>query len=98
MTAKDKWGYTTIYSGGQTVEERRPGKGYIAHFYYSENDGWSFIRGGADRSLHIEFGRDVRCKDLGELVNDPSMNSDVRMLIKDMVKGGKLMPGRYPVD
>lgn len=98
MTAQDKWGYAYVYANGTVSETRIPGKKALIEYYYSENDGWTFMNRGPERSMRISFAPGMTCERLEQILESTDINKDASGLIKKMIKNGKVEPGSYSVD
>lgn len=57
MTADDIWGHNYIDINGNSYDEKtRPDRfGWMIHFYYKDNDGYAFMRKGAQRRICLRI-------------------------------------------
>ncbi|MFH1064465.1 MAG: hypothetical protein V1729_05270 [Candidatus Woesearchaeota archaeon] len=98
MTAQDRWGYEYVYQNGTVSDAPLKGKRALIEYHYSENEGWSFMRRGPEKSMRISFAQGMTCERLEQILEETEMNETASMLIKKMIKKGKVESGSYLVD
>jgi hypothetical protein len=68
MTASDEYGHT--YMRRNAINEYRdPPKDWIIHYWFSENDGWTFQNRGAERRIRIEIAPNVKWKTVRTMID-----------------------------
>jgi len=98
MTAKDCWGYQYFHTKDVYEDHKGKENKVLLQYYYSENDGWAFMRDGPQRQMVIELDKSVTRDDLEAILKRCKINDDAKMLIKRMLKKGDIKSGSYPVD
>jgi len=88
MTARDKYGNTYIYSAGVISEKPLDRRRLLVSYFYSENDGWSFMHNGPNRKLQVKIGRNADSCGLEEILKNKSIDNRVKKAIKHMIKNG----------
>lgn len=89
MTAKDEYGYAYIYSNGVISEKPLDRRRLIISYFYRENDGWSFIHKGSEKTLYVKFGRNIDSCDLEEILGNKLIDKEVKKAVRAMITNGK---------
>ena len=84
----DRYGHTYITKEGK--EFSRPYTGpYVLEYHYVENDGWTFMRRGAEEETHVTINSSATLDDIAAII--PTVpNSDVQRRLEKMITDGEI--------
>ena len=104
MGADDVWGHTYVDVIGRCYQTQQPPKAWVVHYNFRENDGFTFVRRGAERQVEVELNPIASSEDIDFLLqgydkglftlyfeesHDSKKDMQLAMLIvRDLLKSG----------
>ena len=97
MTARDNFGYRFIYGDRKITLKPRPSVNPIIDFYFSENDGWTYLNSGAERELCVTVHKKVKPGELERILKNNEIDSQAKEILEKMIKTRRIKSGNYKV-
>lgn len=95
---KDVYGHTYIYENGEESPKPQGGLELILSYYYVENEGWSFLKRGAERRIEIHFPKRVNPQKVRQfLEKHKNEDEEVYIVINELMKKNRLVSGCYQI-
>jgi len=89
MTADDVYGHTYIDSNG--ARHKKEPKHWTIRYYYIENEGWGFMRRGAERKTNITINPKAELSEVSKLskIIKSKLEENISVELEKMVSKNK---------